>query len=154
MRCWPHFKSKEKVTRSIPHSEIERQQSVNDCLSCMSGNWCVIWSLLYISIVLAAFVRQRESDMLPARSWKWESVECQWFLTLHDCFSKREMVAIVNIQSFDWFFRLKRSWSLSCNFENKLSCDCLGCCRRNISCLSAYKGCQNLVYRYLWSFAT
>jgi hypothetical protein len=39
--------------------------------------------------------------------------------------------------SFDRFYRLKRSGSLSCSIENEFSCDCPEGCGETTSCLSA-----------------
>ena len=61
------------------------------------------------------------------------------------------MAANGYIWRFDWFYRLKRSGSLSRSIENELSCDCPGGCRETTSCSLAYTGCQNLVYRCLRS---
>jgi hypothetical protein len=58
------------------------------------------------------------------------------------------------IWSFDQFYRLQQLGSLSCRVENELSCDCPGGRHGTISCLSAYKGSQNLVFRCLRSFAS
>jgi len=66
----------------------------------------------------------------------------------------RDVAIKVYIRSFDRFYRLKHSESLTCSLENELSCDCPGGCRGNIACLLAYKGSQLPVYRCLWSFAT
>jgi len=38
---------------------------------------------LYIRVVLATFIGQRKSDTLPARSWKWPSMECPRFFVLY-----------------------------------------------------------------------
>jgi len=154
MRYWLYFNATEKVRCSLPHSETERQQSVNHFSSCKSGIWKVICSLLCISVVLAVFEGQRDCDTLPAWSWKWASTEHQSFLALHDGKSKRKMAANVYIWSFDWIYRLKCSGSLSSSIEIELCCDCPGGCCGTISCLSAYKGCQNRVYRCLRSFTT
>jgi len=138
----------------VLHSENERQRSVHNVQSFKSGNWKVYFSLLCISVVLAAYKFQADNDTLHALSWKWMSTECQQLLALHDGQSKGKMAANVYIWSFERFHSLKCSGSLSCSIENEWSCNCLGGCQRTISCLSAYKGCQNLVYRCLWSFTT
>ena len=117
----------------------------------MSGNWTEICSLYCISVVLAAFTGHRDSDTLSAWSWKWASTEHQWFLALHDGYTKHKMASNFYIWRFDWFYRLKCSGSLSCWIENELSCDHLGGRRGTISCSSAYKGRHNLLYRCLRS---
>jgi len=151
MRYWLSFKAKEIVTRCLPHSENERQRSVNNFESCKLGNWKVTCPLLCITDVLSAFNGERESDTLPTRSWKWASTERQSFLVVHDGQSKSEMAANGYICSFDWFYTLKRSGSLSCSIENELNCDCPGTCSETTTCLLCCKGCQNLVYRCLRS---
>jgi len=78
----------------------------------------------------------------------------QRFLALHDGKSLLEMATEVYIWSFDWFYTLKRSGSLSCSIENELSCDCLEGYRGTTSCIQVYNGCQNLVYRCLRLFTT
>jgi hypothetical protein len=57
------------------------------------------------------------------------------------------------IHSCDWFYKLKSLESLSRSFENEFDYDCRGGCRRNITGLSAYEGCQHLGYRWLQLFA-
>jgi len=153
MSHWPYFKAKEIVTRSLPHSENERQWSFNDFESCKSGNWKVTCPLLCITDVLTAFKGQRESDMLPAWSWNWASTERQRFLALHNGQWKRQMAANGCIRSFDRFNRLQCSGSLSCSNDNSLNCDCPGGCRETTSFSVGYKGCQNLVYMCLRSVA-
>jgi hypothetical protein len=64
------------------------------------------------------------------------------------------MAAHSYIWIFDRFYRLKHLGSLKCSIENELRCDCPEGCRGTISCLSAYKGSQNLVFRCLKSFAS
>jgi hypothetical protein len=44
----------------------ECQQSVNDLWSCMYSNSAVIWSLLFITDVLAAFIGKRNSNTVNA----------------------------------------------------------------------------------------
>jgi hypothetical protein len=76
------------------------------------------------------------------------------FLALHVGLSKRVMATIVYIWSFDRFYGLTSSGSLSCSTENELSCDCLGGCGVTTCCLAAYTGCQNCVYGCLRSCTT
>jgi len=49
---------------SPPHSENEHQWSVNDLWFCKYGNYTVIWSLLCVTDVLAAFIGKRYSNMV------------------------------------------------------------------------------------------
>jgi hypothetical protein len=65
---WPPLSYKEVATCSLPHPENEHQQSVNDFWFCIIGNQSCEWLWAFINGVLAAFVGQRESDMLPAPS--------------------------------------------------------------------------------------
>jgi len=67
----PPWYSTTRETRSLPHPANESQRSVNEFWSCKSGNTRVIWLLLYIIAVFAAFVGPRENVTLPAQSWKW-----------------------------------------------------------------------------------
>jgi len=43
------------------------------------------------------------------------------------------------IQSCDRFYRLKRSVSLGCSFENELNCGCPGGCHGNVACYLSIK---------------
>ena len=56
------------VTRSLPHHENERQQSVNDSWPHIMGN--LVGDRLHIVIneLLAAFICKRESEMLSVPS--------------------------------------------------------------------------------------
>jgi len=153
-KYWPPLWAEETVTHSLPHLENKCQRSVNNCWSGMSVKYRVIWSLLDILKVLAIILGNRDIGTLPARSWKWASIDSQQVGALHRGWSKRNVAVIDYIQSFDWFYRLKRSCTLSCSIEYGLSCYCPGSSRGNISCSSASEGYQLLVYRCLRSSAT
>ena len=152
-RYWLPLYSRRGETPFRPNSKTERQQSVNDVRSCKSSNWNVIWSLLSRIDRLAAYIAKKESRTLLAPFSKWASTERQQSLAFHHRQSKWDVAGIVCIQCFDRFDKLKCSWTLDSGIVNGTSCDCLGGFRTNISCLSAYHGCQFLVYRYLQSRA-
>jgi len=114
----------------------------------------VIWTLLCISRVLAASKGQRESDTVPTWYWQLRSMERQYLLASCDGISKCDMGANVNIWSDAQFYRLKHSRSSRCSIQHKLSCDILGGCRGASFCLLVYKGCENLIYKCLWSFTS
>jgi len=63
---WQLLVAKETATRSSPLSENERQWSVNNLRLCKYGNYTVLWSLLGIIDVLAAFIGQRDSNTVIA----------------------------------------------------------------------------------------
>jgi len=67
--CQPLL-AKEEGARSLPHSENERQQSVNDFLSCKSGNWKLICSLLRITDLLEAVLVKKGCDTVTSPFWK------------------------------------------------------------------------------------
>jgi len=150
---WLPLYSKRGETAFWPNSKTAHPQSTNNYRSCKWSNYNVIWSLLSIIDRLAAFIGRNQSHTLPAPFWKWASMERQWYLAFHHGQSKCDVAIIDCIQCFDRFYRLKRSWTLGCGIVNEMSCNCLGGCRANISCLSAYHGCQFLVYRCLRSRA-
>jgi len=52
---------------------MERQQSINDSWSCILGYLGGNLLQIVINEVLAALIGKRESQMLPAPSWKWMS---------------------------------------------------------------------------------
>jgi len=57
-------------------NENERQRpSVNDLWFCKYGNYTLIWLLLFITDVLAAFVGKRDSNNLTAPFGKCASTE-------------------------------------------------------------------------------
>jgi len=148
---WLPSYSKTGETPFRPNSKTERQQRVNDLRSCKSCNYNVIWSLLSIIDTLAAFIGKKASCTLPAPFWKLASMERQRYLAFHHGQSKCDVAVIVCIRCFDLCCRPKRSWTLGCGIVNETSCDCLGGCRTNNSCLSAYHGGQFLVYGCLRS---
>jgi len=130
-----------------------------DFWSCKSGNLKVIWLLLYTIQVLATFIGKRQSDTLPAPSWKWVTMKPQQFLPFHYGKWQHDVAVFVYIRSVHCKYRLNCSRTLSCSIENEISCYCPGGCHGNIFCLCAYKGflgnisclsaynsCQLLVY--------
>jgi len=80
---WHPSLGKASATCSLPHPENERQQSVNDFHLHIFGNLCSNWLQTSINQILAAFTGKNYSDMLPAASWKWASMECQQLQLLH-----------------------------------------------------------------------
>jgi hypothetical protein len=63
---WQLLLVKETATQSSPHSENKRQRSVNDLWLFKHGNQAVLWSLLGIINVLAAFIGKRDSTTVIA----------------------------------------------------------------------------------------
>jgi len=47
------------------------------------GHWTVIWSLLCITNVLAAFIGKYDTNIVKAAFWEWASTEHQWFWALN-----------------------------------------------------------------------
>jgi len=79
---WPPWWSKQTGTHTLPHPKNECQWSINDCWSCILGNLEAYRMHVVVNIVLAAFLENGESWMLPTPSWKWASMGCQRFLLL------------------------------------------------------------------------
>jgi len=98
--------------------------------------------------------RQRQSETLPAPSWKWTSTECQQLLAFHYGQSQCDVAVMVHIHGFDCFGTLKGSRILSGSSVNIMSCWCPGGCGGNIPYVSAYKSCDILVDECLWSSVT
>jgi len=71
-----------RETRSVPHPEHHSQWCVNDFWSCIMGNLGGNWMQTIINEILDVFQTKRDSDLLPARFWKWASTEHQRFLGL------------------------------------------------------------------------
>ena len=65
---------------SLKHCKNEHQRSVNDLWFCKSENCRVIWSLLCITNVLAAFIGKRDCNTATAQFWEWASTERQQFV--------------------------------------------------------------------------
>jgi len=61
----------------------QRQQSVNNFWSSKFGNWKVIWSLLCISDIMAAFIGKKQGDTVTTPFWEWVSTERQWCSALN-----------------------------------------------------------------------
>jgi len=61
---WQLSKAKETATQLPPHSQNERQWSVNALWFCKYGNYTVIWLLFCVIDELAAFIGKRESNMV------------------------------------------------------------------------------------------
>ena len=139
---------------SLPQLENEYQRSVNDYWSCilqyLGGNTLQT----VIKAVLAAFIRKRESDMMPAPSSKWVSMQYQQLLPLHHGYSQHDLVIIANIHCFNWFCRSKGSRTPGGSSVNEFSCYCPGGCGGNIPYIFAYNACNNLIWDCLWSSAT
>jgi len=65
---WQLLLAKEIAPRSSPHSENERQQSVNEFELRILANLCSDWLHTSIYQILAAFTGKNDSKMLPAAS--------------------------------------------------------------------------------------
>jgi len=142
-----------RATCSLLHSQYERQRSINDFRSCKSGNSKAILSFLCMIKALATIIEITNSYTLHAPSWIWESMECQWFLTFHHRYSKRDASVIVCIWCSDHFSRPKQSLTSGCIIGYEISCYYLGGCCGNVACLSAQRVCQFLLNRGLQSCA-
>ena len=59
--------------------------------------------------VLPSFIGKKDSDTLPAPSWKCASMECQQSWDMIHGISKRAVAVKVHILSFGCFCSLKRS---------------------------------------------
>jgi len=85
-----YSKSTECILRIRP-SQNEYQWSVNNFRSCKSGDSKLFQSWFYMIKVLATFIGNNYSDMLPTPSWQWVSMERQWCLVLHPGYSERRI---------------------------------------------------------------
>jgi hypothetical protein len=63
---WQLSLAKDTVTWSSPHSDNERQQSVNDIYLRILANLCSDWFHTSIYQILAAFTGKNNSKMLSA----------------------------------------------------------------------------------------
>jgi len=78
---WKPFSMAADVEWTIHYNE--RQLSVNDLWICKYGNQTVIWLLLCITDLLAAFIGKRDSNTVPTPFWSWVPTERQQFSALH-----------------------------------------------------------------------
>ena len=76
-KYWPPLCSKYVDKRSLTHPGSEHQPSVNKFRSCILGNQSGHSLQIVITEVLASFIGNSRSDMLPAPSWKWALYEHQ-----------------------------------------------------------------------------
>jgi hypothetical protein len=65
---WQHLLPKETATKSLPHSEYQCQQSLNDFWLHMLANLCSDWLHTSIYQILAAFTGKNNSKTLLAAS--------------------------------------------------------------------------------------
>jgi len=93
---WQSFQAQQYLMSVLPHHENESQQSIIDLYCFKSGNQNVIWLWLNIMNVMAAFIGNRDSDMVIAPSWESVSEERQSFLALYHRLSKRQLVADIH----------------------------------------------------------
>ena len=80
--CWQSSLAKHIATRSLSHSENERQWSVNDFWSCKYGNSVLIRLLPFKINVLAVFIGITDNVTVTAPFWKWASTERQQILVM------------------------------------------------------------------------
>lgn len=118
----------------LPDSETEHSHCINDVWSWKSGNWSETWPFWCILKVFATCIHQKESNMVPARTWKWTSMSRQWLLALNQCSSKRDEALNGYIQCCGQLYMLNRSGLLNCRVDNALNWGCLGGCPWNIVC--------------------
>jgi len=154
MDYWPPLYGKQISIPSLTHLENEHQLSVNDCWSCILGNLGGDRLQIVINGVLAAMIGNRESETLPATSWKSASTECQRLLAFHHFQSQRDVAGMVYIHCFDCFYMLKGSRILSVRSANEISCYCPRGCSGNVRYISAYRHCHILLYGCWGSSAT
>ena len=79
---WPPLWAKRRATISLPPPKDEPQQSVNDFWFCISDNSRTVQRHTPIITIMAAFIDQHASHDIATTSWKWVSMERQWFLVL------------------------------------------------------------------------
>ena len=132
----------------------EHQHSVNDSWLYILGNLGDDRLQIVINIVLVAFIGKRESEMLPALSWIWVSMECHQLLAFHHRYSQRDLAFMVYIHGLDYFCTLKSSRILSRSTIKKMSCYCPAECGGNFPYISAYKCYHIFLYGGFWSSAT
>jgi len=78
----------------------QSKRSVNNFWSCKYIKWIVIWSLLCITVISAAFLGNRGSNTVTAPLWEWESMERQRFLVLHPEYVTGSLLAAVMIHEW------------------------------------------------------
>jgi len=81
------------VITSLISPDNECQPSSNNFWSYKSGNYTVIWMLLYKINVFTVIMGKWVSDMLPFRPQQWPSVEKQWCLVKYLGHSKWCLIA-------------------------------------------------------------
>jgi len=86
----------------------EGQWSVNDLWLCKYGNYTVIWLLLSMTNVLAAFIDKRDSNTITAPFREWVSTERQRFVVLWPLSSHRDLVAVMHNRCIASFCSQKR----------------------------------------------
>jgi len=83
------------------------QRNVNDNWSCKYSNWKVLWLLLCITDILAAFMGRRDSDTVTAVFWQWASTDTRWLLAFHHGYPMW------------WFVENIHKWSIGCRLWQK-----------------------------------
>jgi hypothetical protein len=69
-RYWQPVKGKYQTMQSLPHSENECQQTMNDFWLFILSNLCGDWLQPSINELLAAFRGQKNRNTLPAPAWE------------------------------------------------------------------------------------
>ena len=145
---------KQTAIPSLPPLQNDREQSVNDRLSCFLGNLAGNRLPTVINKVLASILVTKKSVMHLAPGWEWGSTVRQWLLALHHSYWQLDVAVIFYIHCFDSFCTSTSSRTLSGGYANGVSCFCRGGCGGNMLCIFTYTGCHVLVYGCLRSSAS
>jgi len=109
------LRAKEAATWSPAHSEKERQWSVNDLGFCKYGNYTVIWSLLCIIDLLAAFICKRDSNTVTAAFWEWALTQRQGCLASHVGQYMFRLVANIHLSNVGCLYWETLQWHARCH---------------------------------------
>jgi len=86
----------------------EHQRSVNNLWSWKYGNWTVIWLLLCITDLFAAFIGKRASNAASTPCWEWASTERQLFVVMEVRSLDSDLVAVMHNRCIGCFCGRKR----------------------------------------------
>jgi len=101
------------ATHSLPYPETVQQWSMNDFWSCILVNLVGDWLQISTNEAYAAFRHKNNWETLHEPSWKWTSMERQWFLVSHLGWFKCHLVAMIHIRCNGCLFNRNSTWHIS-----------------------------------------
>ena len=109
--CWKLLSMAANVNWTIHQNKC--QWSVNN-LWFKYGNCTVIWSLLYITDILAPFTGKRDSNPTTTAFWKWASMERQRFLASHLGWFMFWLVSVIQLSDIGSLYWEELQWHAPC----------------------------------------